>query len=235
MVTMEEAREFPGFPDLGKLTLAPPLPQKKAIGARICPLTIAGQPIHINLGSLEQPLRLPFEISCFDKDPQNTRLNINMELLDPDSRAWFDELDNQILELLTSRAGEFWKKSPTPDQIRMQFKPTITTSDTYPPMLKGKIEVGENAKRVHVWNSQGEEIDIPCEFRNRRVVVRLGVGHLFITSSMCGLTLQVEHLMLSAHENTPVFPFQVKQLQVQEAARHVEQTYKCDNIVQVLT
>ena len=67
-----------------------------------------------------------------------------------------------------------------------------------------------------MWNCEGEEIDIPDEFRNRRVVVRLGIRHLWLSPSMFGVTMQVEHLMMCQQEVPVAFPFEVKKLEVQE-------------------
>ena len=52
-------------------------------GAKIAPLLYKGCPIKIILGSLEQPVRVPFPIGTFDHNPAATRVNIVFEVHDP--------------------------------------------------------------------------------------------------------------------------------------------------------
>ena len=194
------------FPDLGTLEIGAPLTLKKGAGARMSPL--AGSCLKIILGSEEEPLRVPFEAANFDKSDTSTRVNLNYELTDTKYQAFVEMLDETVIGLLAARSAEFFRKSLSADQIRLMYKPCLCTTPPYNPTLKTKVCIGDEAQRVVVWSPEGEQIDIPTSFRNLRVVTQIALKSVWSTSSMCGLTLQTEHLMLSEHEVIPVFPFQ---------------------------
>ena len=80
-----------------------------AQGAKIAPLLYKGSPIKIILGSVEEPVRIPFEIGTFDKNPDAVRVNVVFDVNDPAFQYFFRELDQAIIQILTSRSSEFPK------------------------------------------------------------------------------------------------------------------------------
>ena len=71
-----------GLPDLAKLRLSAPLPPKKGASAtaRIAPLSLEGQPVVVLLGSIDCPVRCPFEATNYSKEPSD-RVHLCLEIL----------------------------------------------------------------------------------------------------------------------------------------------------------
>ena len=88
--------------DLDSLAIAELLPPKpgSAVGANISPLTLMGKPIKHVTGTMERPVRVVWEPSVFDKIPAATRLNICYEITDPNHQAFFEKLDDKVLQFL---------------------------------------------------------------------------------------------------------------------------------------
>ena len=92
-MTASSQRAAIDFPDLDSLEIAPALASKKGAGARICPLE--GIQLKMIIGSMEEPIRVPFEISNWDKSDTSTRVNLNYELTDTTHQAKIELLDEK--------------------------------------------------------------------------------------------------------------------------------------------
>ena len=70
--------------DLSSLTIAELLPPKQGgqVGANISPVTILGKPVKVVLGEINHPVRVPFPVGTFDRNPAATRVNICFEVTD---------------------------------------------------------------------------------------------------------------------------------------------------------
>ena len=49
---------------------------------------------------------------------------------------------------------------------------------------------------MRVWNQNGELVDIPDDFKNMHVALKLKARGVWISSSMCGLTLDVTDIQI---------------------------------------
>ena len=209
-----ESVDMSKFPDLEALQIAAPLAPKKgaSAGAKICPVTAEGKAITLFLGTFENPVRVPFEAGCWEEAAVNTRVNLSLEITDPSCQLFFEALDTKIIELLSSRSSEFFKKHVNADQIRMMFRSSLATTAPYVPTLKVKMNVTDDARGVNVWNSCGEVVpheERPQLWRNLKVAARISIRSVWLSSNMIGVSLQAEDLLLVEQETAPVFPFKM--------------------------
>ena len=70
-------------------------------------------------------------------------------------------LDDRVMEILTDRSQECFKKPLSKEQVRMCFKPTLTSTAPYNPTIKTKINIGDGEARLKVWSEIGKRIEIP--------------------------------------------------------------------------
>ena len=92
----------------------------------------------------------------------------------------------------------------------MCFKQTLNCTPPYPPNVKSKLNIGPDISHVNVWDDRGKKTVLPPSFKNMRVSAELSLRAVWISSNMCGLSLQTEHIML-LHESgggDKVCPFQ---------------------------
>ena len=185
------------------------VPKKGGVqGAKIAPILYKGQPINFLLGSLEEPVRIPFPVSTFDRNPAATRVNMVLEVNNPAFQAFFKEFDEAIIRILTNRSTEFvQQKSLSHEQVSMCYKPCLNHSPPYSPNVKCKINIGDDANQVTVWNDDGKNIDIPQLFRKSKVTAELTLRAVWLASNMCGLSLQSDHIMLCQKEADTPCPF----------------------------
>ena len=67
-----------------------------AQGAKIAPILYQRKPLKIILGSIEEPVRIPFEIGTFDKGPNAVRVNIVFEV----NNAAFQDFSKSLMKQL---------------------------------------------------------------------------------------------------------------------------------------
>ena len=142
-----------------KLAPQHPEPAEKGHGvAHICPLSLDGKLVKLILGSIDVPLRIPFEAVSHNSDDVSSRVNHCLEILDQNQRL-LEALYSIILELITARANEVFKKPVAATQIRLMLKPSLTTATNYQPTLNTNNETREDdAMAVNVWNGEGNRL-----------------------------------------------------------------------------
>ena len=89
------------------------LPPKKRggqVSAKVAPLLYKGKDFKLVVGTLLQPVRVPFEFGTIDNNPSATRINIVYEVTDPLLQAFFNALDETIIGILTERCQDLFKK-----------------------------------------------------------------------------------------------------------------------------
>ena len=177
------------LPSLTGFTMTAPVTSKKG-GVKSAPIQWNGQPFTIILGSLNDPLRIPFSVTPFGAE-EATRLTMNLEIKNKEHQEFLTSLDAKVLETLCE--SDYIKK-PT-ETVKAMYKQCITDNTPYQPLLRAKINLEEPAK-VRAWNQNGELVDLPDDLKNMKVAIKLRAKGVWMSSSMCGLTLDVTDIQI---------------------------------------
>ena len=103
------------------------------------------------------------------------------------------------------------------DQLNMMIRPSLACSPPHNPNLKTKINIGEDANRVHVWSTGGEQIGLPTSFRNLKVVVEILGSYMFgVQPKWQGEIYHTQNLMVCDSDVLPVCPFRNLMLELPE-------------------
>ena len=135
--TMADLRNF-DMSAVSVMDLLPPRAGGGPAGAKFAPALYKGNELKLLLGTPTQPDRVPYEIGNFDRNVTATRVNITFEVEDPIVQAFFVALDKALIEILTQRSTDFFKKALTKDQVALCFTPTLNVSPPYKATIKGK-------------------------------------------------------------------------------------------------
>ena len=147
------------FPDLTTLKIGPPIASKKG-GVKQCSISLNWKPLQFILGTVTSPLRVPFEVAPFNSEDVSARLTLNPEIIDSLQKQFLQELDVQILNLVSENAADFFKKAVTKEALSLMFKPCIPENGSYEPILRTIINL-EQSRQVRVWNTDQELTEMP--------------------------------------------------------------------------
>jgi len=150
-------------------------------------------------------LRVPFEPSTFDKDPNATRLNLILETT-PQVQEAFQQFDEWLIQYLAEHSERILKKRLTVEQVRANYSSPIRTSDKYPATLKVKMHTA-GTNEVCLWHNlcsrPKPQTEAPARWRDYRVSPRLHVCHLWIMGSTFGPVVRITDALLDEDENAP--------------------------------
>lgn len=136
-------------------------------------------------------VRVPFEPSTFDKDPNAQRLNLVLEIADPDVEATLRYFDSWIVDYVTEHCERILKKSLTRDQVAAGYSSCLRNSrDGYPPTLKTKIDLS-GPRRVTCWDADGNQTQLPDSWRSVLVRPALHITHVFMMAGQWGAVMQL--------------------------------------------
>ncbi len=88
------------FPDLTSLKIGHPIASKKG-GVKQRLIRLDGKPSQFIVGTIASPLRIPFEVVPFNSEDVSARLTLNLEIIDSAHKEFLQELDAQILHLVS--------------------------------------------------------------------------------------------------------------------------------------
>ena len=193
------------FPDLTSLKIGPPIASKKG-GVKQRPISLNWKPLQFILGTVASPLRVPFEVAPFNSEDSLARLTLNLEIVDSLQKEFLQQLDAQILHLVSQNAADLMKKTVTKETLSVMYKQCLPENGTYEPVLRTKINL-EAPRQVKVWNKDHEITEIPKTWKNMRVAVCVTAKTVWINSSMLGVTLDATDVLICENDVQPVCPF----------------------------
>ena len=162
------------LPGLTNLVACEPNTSKKGGGIRICPIQLDGKPFKLVVGTPDQPLRVPFHVAPFNEDDASTRLNLNLEVVDEQLQELFRIPDDKVLNELVTKTDLFKKPMPK-DKLALMFRCSLPPNGKYIPLLRVEIEIGDGARRVRTWDSNGGPDELPSDWKDLKLVARLEV------------------------------------------------------------
>ena len=140
-------------------------------------------------------LRVPFEPTAFGES-DSSRFNLVLEAPRPVLEA-FADLDEWLISYLTEHAAQFFKKPMTADQVRDGYSSCIHHSDKgYLPTLKTKVDLGDGKHALCVWDSERNQLDKPESWRNRQIIPRLHITHIWFMGSNFGPVVRLTDALL---------------------------------------
>ena len=169
------------FPDLTTLQIGPPIASKKG-GVKQCPISLDGKPLRFILGTVTSPLSVPFEVAPFNSEDSLARLTLNLEIIESVQKEFLQELDVQILHLVSQNAAELMEKTVRKETLSVMRKPCLPENGSYEPVLRTKIDL-EQPRQVKIWNKDHEITEIPKSWKKMRELFvsqqkRCGLIHL---------------------------------------------------------
>ena len=146
-------------------------------------------------------VRAPFGPGSFDKDPNASRLNLDICVEDEELLRECETLDKWAIEYLTEHSERLFKRKMTEAQVRAAYTPcTRPPKDPkYSPLLKTKID-REGHRAIKFWTADGESGAEPLEWRRFELKVAITVSHLWQMGTSFGLVLQATDIQLFPRE-----------------------------------
>ena len=166
------------FPDLTTLKIGPPIASKKG-GVKQCQVSLNGKPLQFILGTLASPLRVPFEVAPFNSEDSLARLTLNLEIVDSLQKEVLQQLDAQILHLVSQNAADLMKKTVTKETLSVMYKQCLPENGSYEPVLRTKINL-EQPRQVKVWNKDHEITEMPKNWKNMKVAVCVSAKSVWV-------------------------------------------------------
>ena len=173
-----------------------------ARGVKTCPVaTLDEAPLYYTFDTLTHA---PFGPSSFDKDPNASRMQLDMRLSGADEE-YFELLDRWAMASVLEHSEKLFKKKLTPEQVEERYHPILRKSEKHPTLLKTKINLHGN-RPCMFWNSKEEIIGAPDDWKGLEFRARVHVSHLWLMGSDCGLVLNCADLLL-LDKASVAFPF----------------------------
>jgi hypothetical protein len=108
-----------------------------AKGAKMAMLTDGVNRCHY---TLQSPTRCPFGPSTFDKDPNATRMNLDIRV-SGDAADYFDGLDSWAVDYICAHSERLFKNNLTLAQVKDMYHPCLRRAPGYEPLLRTKYNV----------------------------------------------------------------------------------------------
>ena len=104
------------LPSLSGLTISPPVASKKG-GVKTSSIQLDGQTLTFIIGSLNNPIRIPFDITSFNGE-ESTRLTLNAEVTNSEDQEFLTALDSKALQIICDNG---FIKKPV-ETIKLMYK-----------------------------------------------------------------------------------------------------------------
>ena len=145
-------------------------------------------------------MRVPFEPSTFDKNPTADRLNLVLEVSDPDFEASLRGFDAWMVKYLTKNCERIFKRPMTKAQVEAGYSSCLSPSrKDFPPTLKTKIDV-KGVKPIMCWDTVGSSRELPVSWRSVLVRPRLHFSHLWLMGTQFGVVVRCTDVELQDKE-----------------------------------
>lgn len=141
----------------------------------------------------------PFGPSCFDKDPDATRLNLDLRADNDALIASIKKIEEWVVDYLAQHAERLFKRPMTIDQVRVGYSSCLKTprEERFSPLLKTKVNLGGKDALV-CWSPEGVQIPMlqVDEWRHHSLDVLCHVSHLWMMGASFGLVLKTTDLIV---------------------------------------
>jgi len=154
--------------------------------------------IHHDIGDCvyipDTNFRVPFAPSTFDKNPNATRLNLQLSMDSAAVAYQLQEFDKWAIRYLTEHSHRIFKKTMTNEQVLAGYTSCVKTStrDGFAPLLKVKMDTdGSNA--VSCWDVMGRDIPIPKseDWKGSHIKAKLHFSHMWIMGGQFGVVIRL--------------------------------------------
>jgi len=170
-------------------------------GAKTAALTCGGERFHYTT----DVTRAPFGPGSFDRDPGATRQNLEIRATNEMER-FFGALDEWVVDYLSAHSTRLFKKPLSLAQIKEIYHPVLRRVEGYQPLMRTKINMPSSRGAVKVWSPNGEQRDLPKDWRDTDLKARLHVSHLWVMGAACGIVCNCTDLLIQS-ESSGAFPF----------------------------
>ena len=133
----------------------------------------------------------PFEAGTFDKDPEATRLNLQL-CIDPEVEEQLRKFDTWVVDYLVGHSERIFKRATTKEQVQAGYKSCIRepSKDGLALLLKTKIDTS-GRYAVVCWDQDGEQAPLPESWSGLRIQSRLRFSHLWKTGTQFGVCVRL--------------------------------------------
>ena len=95
-----------------------------------CLISSQNKPIEINLG-LGEPMGCPWGASIFEEDSTQSRVNLDLTLLDEEATATLGDLDEWLIQYACKNKETLFKDAKTDRQIRETYRRLVREKDSF--------------------------------------------------------------------------------------------------------
>ena len=155
-------------------------------GSKICRVRCAGGDFVI---TPPEHLRIPFDASNYDKDGSACRLSLVFET-NPELQTLIETFDGWIVRYMSEHSERIFKKTMTPEQVRVGYCSCLKYKEPYAPTLKCKLDK-DGRRGICCWQPSGERADQPSDWRSVMAKPRLHVSHLWVMGAQHGVVIQL--------------------------------------------
>ena len=114
------------------------------------------------------------------------------------SLAYFQALDEWMIEYAAQNSERLFSKKYTLAQYRENYKPCVRQQGSYPASLRCKVNVGGSGA-VRCWDVLSQRMPMMDEWRNYELVPRVHVSHMWQMGGRdFGLVINVTDVMCLA-------------------------------------
>lgn len=153
----------------------------------------------------DEYLRVVFEPSSFDKDPNSQRLNLILETT-PQVLESFQKLDEWLIGYIAEHSERILKRKLSVEQVRANYASPIKLSEKgYPATLKTKMDLAPGKHAIACWSCEsherGKSREPPELWREYKVRPCLHVTHLWLMGQSMGPLVRITDAMLEPDES----------------------------------
>ena len=137
-------------------------------------------------------LKVPFAPSTFDKNPEATRLNLQLSIDDDATLRELKKFDAWVVEYIAQNSERLLRKKLTKEQVQAAYSSNLKTKEGYAPLLKTKLDLeGRNA--VCCWGKDDSSIDAPASLDAWKgyIEARICFTHVWIMGTQFGVVARL--------------------------------------------
>ena len=140
-------------------------------------------------------LRVPFAPSSFDKNPNATKLNLQLSIEDEATLRELKSFDEWVVEHVAQNSERLLRKSMTKEQVQSVYTSNLKSKDGFAPLLKTQLHLaGRNA--VCYWGDYNSTIDPPPPpgpdaWKGTHIEARICFTHLWFMAGQFGVVARL--------------------------------------------
>ena len=171
---------------------------KKSVTFNLCP-------------DADSPVETPYGLDSV-QNGDGSRRTLMVYVSDPNVVRVLSDLDNFVVATALANSKEWFKKAMTEDEVRLRYKPLLSTradtSDVY--ALKFKIKCNKYSTRLHLRLPNGTVVrngaTTESITRGSLVVPVLTMFNMWFMNKDFGLGVQAEDVIITSNSSAPALP-----------------------------